>query len=77
MRTIAFALGLFVAACSAEPRSRSYFETHPNEAREVLAACKVGHHRGTECENAHAWTASEERKARMEMARRGFREQWR
>ncbi|WP_431355773.1 EexN family lipoprotein [Caulobacter segnis] len=63
---------LLLAACSAEPRSESYFVAHPEEARRVLEACEAGAHRGDECVNAHASEREIRRRARMEMARRTF-----
>lgn len=68
----AIALALLVAACSAEPRSNSYFVAHPEEAKAVLARCEAGGHRGDECVNARASEREMRRRARMEMARRTF-----
>lgn len=41
-----------LTACDREPRSQSFFEGNDAERAEVLADCKVGNHRGPECENA-------------------------
>lgn len=61
-----------LAACSPEPRSAAYFETHGEEAVRVVARCINGTHRGEECANAQAGVAAAERKARMDAYRKGF-----
>lgn len=53
---------LIVAGCD-QSRSASYFETHPDEARDVLRKCKDGIHRGQECQNALAFEALERSRA--------------
>lgn len=70
--TILMALGLTLAACSAEPRSASYFETHRDVAQRVLADCLAGGHRGEECVNAEAATRAAAADARMARYRQAF-----
>lgn len=42
-----------MAGCGgSEPRSSSYFEAHPDEARRIVAGCKAGTLRGDECSAA-------------------------
>ena len=54
-----------VAACTAAPRSASYFADHAEAAKSVVAECRTGAHRGPECANAQAGLASAARDARM------------
>lgn len=61
-----------MAACSAEPRSASYFEAHQDEAAKVVADCATGAHRGQECVNAQTAVAAAKRDARMDAYRKGF-----
>lgn len=61
-----------LGACSPQPRSASYFETHPDEAEEVVAACRTGARRGEECVHAQAGVAAAKRDARMDAYRKGF-----
>lgn len=63
---------LIVAACQAEPRSASYFQTHPDEARRVVARCREGKHRGLECEHAQAGLAAVQADERMELFKKSF-----
>lgn len=66
-------IGVFVlAGCQAEPRSASFFETHPNEARRVVAACRAGSHRGRECENAQAGVAAIDANKRLDLFKKSF-----
>lgn len=58
--------------CSAEPRSASYFEEHPQETVKVVANCKDGSHRGEECNNAEFAAAKARRREAMERYRAGF-----
>jgi len=49
----ALTLPLTLAACSdPEPRSSTYFEAHPAEAKSVIARCQRGSQRNAECETA-------------------------
>ena len=64
------ALGL--CACSAEPRSASYFEAHRDVAARVLADCQAGRHRGQECTNAEAAKVAADAEARMKLYRKSF-----
>jgi hypothetical protein len=62
------ALAAAFAGCSqSEPRSLQYFESHLEEARNVVAACKEDAHRGEECERA--MTAVEAAEAREKFKR--------
>jgi hypothetical protein len=61
-----------LAACSPQPRSPSYFQTHLGEAEKVVADCRSGGHRGQECVNAQAGVAAAKRDARMDAFRKGF-----
>ena len=63
---------LVLAGCQAAPRSASYFETHPEEAERVVAACKQGKHRGRECETAQAGLASIEASKRLDLFKKSF-----
>jgi hypothetical protein len=57
-----------IAACGCE-RSASYFVEHPDVAKQVLADCQRGTHRGPDCEHALAAEA----KARSEAAQAVWR----
>lgn len=47
------AIAATLAACGrSEPRSLQYFESHLEEARDIVAACENDTHRGDECQNA-------------------------
>jgi hypothetical protein len=61
-----------MTGCSREPRSVSYFEAHPADAKQVAADCKAGAHRGRECDNALAGIAAADDAARLEMYRKTF-----
>ena len=61
-----------LAACSPQPRSASYFQSHQAEAEQVVADCKTGSHRGQECVNAQASVAASRRDERMDAYRKGF-----
>jgi hypothetical protein len=61
-----------LAACSAPPRSASYFEAHPADAQAVLAGCRAGQTRGQECQTALAGASATANKARLELYRKGF-----
>jgi len=63
---------LVLTACSPEPRARAYFEAHPDEAAQVVHACKTGSHRGSECEDAEAAIAALRRDARMKAYKKAF-----
>jgi outer membrane lipoprotein-sorting protein len=63
---------VFLAGCSAAPRSASYFEAHPADAQAVLADCKSGQVRGEECQTARAGATASANKARLELYRKGF-----
>lgn len=74
MRILLFiSTALLVSGCTAEPRSRSYFVAHPEEATSVLADCASGAHKGQECVNAQAAVVAAERKARIELYDRSIR----
>lgn len=62
-----------LVACSAEPRSASYFEEHPEETARVVTDCKAGSHRGEECNNAELAAAKSRRRESMERYRDGFK----
>lgn len=61
-----------LAACQPQPRAAAYFEAHPVEAAQVLAACARGAHRGRECETAREGDAAAKAKARLDVFRKGF-----
>jgi hypothetical protein len=65
-------LALVLAGCGAPPRSPAYFAAHPDETARVLAGCGHDSHRGPECSNARDGQAVLERKARMDLYRKGF-----
>ena len=50
--TAAIAIPSPFAAVPSEVRGTQYFMAHIDEAREVVAGCRVGSVRGTECANA-------------------------
>ena len=62
-----------LAACTREPRGVSYFESHPQAAKAVVAACKSGERRGGECDTADAGLAHAAATARMAIYRKSFR----
>lgn len=66
------ALALAVSSCQAEPRSASYFEAHPDEARRVVDACREGAHRGVECDHAKTGLAAIQADKRMEIFKKSF-----
>lgn len=69
----AIALSLILlAGCQKEPRSVSYFETHPDEAQRVVASCRSGAHRGSECDNAQGGLARVEAERRLQLFKKGF-----
>jgi len=46
-------IGAAISSCGqAEPRSKQYFDTHIDEARQVVEGCRDGSVRGGECDNA-------------------------
>ena len=46
-------IGAAISSCGqAEPRSKQYFDTHIDEARQVVEGCRDGSVRGGECYNA-------------------------
>ena len=61
-----------VVACSQQPRSVSYFAAHLDVAKTIVADCRTGAHRGSECVNAEAGVASAARDARMAEFRKAF-----
>jgi len=61
-----------LAACSAQPRSASYFQAHPAEAAQVIADCKTGAARGAECANAPSGAAAAANAERLKLYRKGF-----
>ena len=63
---------LCLAGCQAEPRSASYFEDHPEEAQRVVAACKEGAHRGSECDNARAGLGAIDATKRLKLFKKSF-----
>lgn len=65
---ITLAMTAALAGCGqSEPRSLQYFESHPDEARKVVAACKEDAQRGDECQSA--MTAVETAEAREKFKR--------
>lgn len=68
---VAFSLVVLVG-CQKEPRSVSYFEAHPDEAQRVVAACRSGSHRGSECDNAQGGLAKLEAERRLQLFRKSF-----
>lgn len=67
-----FVTALCLAGCQAEPRSASYFEAHPEDARRVVTACKDGTHRGLECESARSGLAAIEAEERLKLFKKNF-----
>lgn len=67
----AILLGLCLTACSPAPRDVSWFEAHPDAAKEVLRRCADGA-RDAECQNARTALYRVEANARMERYRDGF-----
>jgi hypothetical protein len=65
-------IGLTLAGCQAEPRSASYFEAHPGEAKAVVDGCQTGAHRGRECETARAGLAAAQAEKRMQLFKKSF-----
>jgi hypothetical protein len=65
-------LAFNLTACSAAPRSASYFQAHPQDAKAVAAACQAGAARGAECPNAQDGIAAAARDARMAAYRKSF-----
>jgi len=65
-------LAFMVSACQAEPRSASYFQAHPDDARRVVDACRQGAHRGAECDHAKAGQAATQADKRMELFKKSF-----
>lgn len=61
-----------LAACSPQPRSSEYFVAHQEEAKQVVADCKAGSHRGQECVNATAGVAAAESAERMNLYKKSF-----
>lgn len=72
MTRAALLLLALLAACSPQPRSRSYFVAHQDEAARVVAACKRGETRGAECDNAEAGVLAAQADAQMKMFHRSF-----
>lgn len=72
MRSLWFLAVLTVGACSAEPRSASYFNEHPEEAAQVQSDCRKGIHRGQECENAELAMSKTERDRMIQSYREGL-----
>ena len=60
------------AGCSAQPRSASFFAEHLDAAKRVIADCRSGAHRGSECENAQAGLMAAARDARMREFHKAF-----
>ena len=72
MRSVVIALAtMLTAGCEAKPRSATYFHAHPDVARQLADACRLGDHRGEECRNAEEGLAAERIDQRLEMFRRG------
>lgn len=67
-----FIATLALAGCQAEPRSASYFEAHPDDAKRVVEACRQGTHRGAECEHARAGLAAVQAEKRLELFKKSF-----
>lgn len=51
---------------SSEPRGTQYFEANLDEARQIIAQCRDGTVRGTECANAGAAVAQSDGKANFD-----------
>ncbi|QIG78609.1 hypothetical protein [Stakelama tenebrarum] len=54
-----------LAQAAAEPRSKSYFAAHLDEARQIVAGCQAGSVRGGECANAEQAVTEAEGKERF------------
>lgn len=54
------------AAGSSEPRGTQYFEANLDEARQVIAKCRDGTVRGTECANANSAVAQADGRANFD-----------
>jgi hypothetical protein len=65
-------LAVVLAGCQPAPRSVSYFDANPSERAGVMARCRTGDHRGTECKNAQASTERATKLKTMNDYRRGF-----
>jgi hypothetical protein len=72
MRHAAYLTLALVAGCQAEPRAASYFEAHPEAARQVVDACQAGRHRGRECETAQAGLAAQQANRRLQLFKKSF-----
>lgn len=72
MKRLALAVLFAAGACTAQPRSASYFEAHPEEGHKVVRDCARGVHRGQECETALAAKTAHEARARLGLFRKGF-----
>lgn len=64
--TIAVGLVFAFAGCGkSEPRSQTYFASHPDEARVIVAGCRKGTVRGGECDIADHVVQEADAKARL------------
>lgn len=72
MRSFSLLPLLLLTACSAEPRSASYFAENPQEAAKVVADCKSGEHRGQECQHAELAVSNAERDRVIQKYREGL-----
>ncbi|MEA3390393.1 hypothetical protein KNJ79_19795 [Sphingopyxis indica] len=54
------------AVSSSEPRGTQYFEVNLDEARQIIAQCRDGMVRGTECANADIAVAQADGKANFD-----------
>lgn len=72
MRRGLLILVISLAACSPEPRGRSYFIAHQAEAARVVAACKRGATRGAECDNAEAGVVAAQADKDMQFFKKSF-----
>lgn len=60
-------LALSLSACGqSEPRSTQFFEANLDEARTIVAGCRDGSVRGSECENADYAVQRAENRERRE-----------
>ena len=72
MRLSMFAVIGGLAACAPAPRSQSYFEAHPEAAKQTAAQCAKIRHSRQDCENAQLAVAKIKQDERLQTLRRTF-----